>query len=85
MNILIKDIPKTSLHMKEYLSINTTTGGSVSSNLCTSGHIIVWAGDPHYEIPDGTPCSCGMTVGRRVTCPTCGHIEMKMVEREARP
>ena len=58
---------------------------SVGSNLCTRGHIVIWAGDPYYEIPDGTPCACGMTTVRRVTCPTCGHTEMKMVEKEDRP
>ena len=61
------------------VNLNTT---AVSSNLCIGGHVIIWAGNPHYEIPDGTPCSCGMTTVKRVTCPTCGHIEMKMVEKE---
>jgi len=58
---------------------NTTFAGA---NICNRGHIIVWAGDLYYGMPDGMPCACGMTEAKSVTCPTCGHTEMKMVKRK---
>ncbi len=53
-----------------------------SGGYCNNGHVIFWAGDPYYEIPDGYPCTCGLTVMKWETCPTCGHRKITMVEKE---
>ena len=73
----IRDAIKTLRGTK----VETTTkdSGSISgNNVCSGGHIILWAGDPNYEIPEGCPCSCGQTKVHYETCPVCNHKKMEM-------
>ena len=55
--------------------------GSSSSTYipCSGGHSIFWAGDPYYEIPEGTPCACGQTKVHYVICKECGHKRMDLI------
>jgi len=65
----------------------TGGGGSESAKYlaCPNGQhsIGLWGGDPYREIPEGTPCACGMTIVKYITCKECGYKRMKMVPREA--
>ena len=57
------------------LSVNPI-GGS-----CGSIHHWVWAGNPNYELPEGTPCACGAMLWHTEKCLCCGNISNKPVER----
>jgi hypothetical protein len=63
--------------------MNKITSGNLgyvgSPNWCSAGHYILWAGDPLFPIPEGTPCSCGLTRVHYEECPLCHHKEMKFV------
>ena len=49
---------------------------------CRNGHVIVWAGDPNYKIPEGFPCACGQTVAHYEYCPTCQQTRMVMIQKK---
>ena len=55
------------------------TGGIAAGGFCTNGHVVISSYSPDYEIPEGTPCSCGLTVVRYETCSKCGHKRMEMI------
>ena len=52
---------------------------TIGCDFCSGGHAVIWAGDPHYKIPEGTPCACGLTKVHYKTCPICGHEAMEFV------
>ena len=52
-----------------------------SDNSCKYGHIIMWAGDQNYRMPEGYPCACGQTFVRYEVCPTCGHEKRLLVPK----
>lgn len=63
-----------------------TTGyqGQATSNLCSNGHTVVWAGTT-TEIPEGVPCSCGLTVTHYTVCKECGHRKLEFVPIGGKP
>ena len=54
---------------------------SYNGGLCLNGHVVFWAGDPYYEIPEGVPCACGQTIVHWETCPVCGTRIMAMMPK----
>lgn len=56
--------------------------GSASSNPCSNGHVVVWAGDPYAKLPEGFPCACGATVIHWQRCEHCGHERYVLVEEK---
>ena len=56
-----------------------SSGGLATT--CGSAHYIAWAGDPNYEIPEGTPCACGMMQWHKEKCHCCGSVVSKLIPR----
>jgi len=62
-----------------------TTGykGQATSNLCSNGHTVIWAGTG--EAPEGVPCSCGLTVTHYTVCKECGHRKLEFIPIGGKP
>lgn len=53
------------------------------SHLCLGTHVFLWdAGSSNSEVPEGTPCTCGMFIAHYDTCDKCGTKKLTYIPRQ---
>jgi len=57
----------------------------VTTHLCNNGHTVIWAGTTTGEIPEGVPCSCGLTVTHYTVCKECGNRKLELIPVGGKP